>query len=31
VRTVAARDYMMLEMEDGDISVSDRIRNGASD
>jgi ribonuclease BN (tRNA processing enzyme) len=31
VRTVAARDYMMLEMEEGDISVSDRIRNGVSD
>jgi len=31
VRTVAARDYMMLEMEDGEISVSDRIRSGVSD
>jgi len=31
VRTVAARDYMMLEMEEGDISGSDRIRNGVSD
>jgi hypothetical protein len=26
IRTVAARDFMMLSMENGSIAVSDRIR-----